>query len=224
MFASLIAACGGGDSSPDARVITTPDARVTVDAGPQPCTNDLATIPAFTLPAVYFAPGDPAMDTVNETYVAIRVEEEFPTDVIIYSIYQFGIFEAGYQTGTFPISGDEASFDTCAICGLMLTQYMPGANGGNATWADEYFATSGSATLNAMPTAVDEPVDFTTNFTTVHVDIDNAGVTTPVGDGCQTVWEGMTFAGTASAVPSAATNNPYDWNAIRAEMKRRFKK
>ncbi len=86
-----------------------------------------------------------------------------------------GVFADGLVPGTYTLSGDELSYETCGACILLFAN----AEDDNA---QIYMATGGTLKLDSVQGQLTGSVS---NLTFQHVTIDEKSlVTTPVNDGC----------------------------------------
>ncbi len=97
-----------------------------------------------------------------------------------------GAFTGAVTTGTFTISGVDAVYDTCGVCGRAL--------GDKAEQGQkEYFATAGTVNVTAVG-AAGQPLSATlTNLSFVEVD---ATTKQPIASGCASTLAGIQISGT----------------------------
>lgn len=166
--AALLAACGGGDSKPDAR--PTPDANLTPDAPTDNCT-------AATPGAFVFAGAVTGYASWSN---------ELPTDVggggssLLYALFYHTETRTSL-VGTWDLAaGDEANYATCATCfvGVALD-----ADGNPLKY---YYQSGGSINVTTDPvdTATNRLQAMVTDLAMVEVTIDsNTFTSTPVANG-----------------------------------------
>ena len=154
--------CNGDDGN----TIVIPDAAM-ADAPPVVCTapgsgyNDLAVGSAAGPRGVAF---DYAMATCmynpDGRYIswAARLENANPFDAIFVDFWAgYGVFSGGtIGSGTYQIMGDDAKNSTCGLCVMVLTDIV--LNGNQiSSYADWYFATSGTVQITSTRTAPEGP-------------------------------------------------------------------
>jgi hypothetical protein len=103
-----------------------------------------------------------------------------------------GAFANGIKPGTYPITGDDTSFNTCGLCTTVLAHID--AQTGPAKF---FFADSGTVTLTtATPTAPSTPSQFIGSAENLHfVEITiGTGGAAPIQGGCTTAIDAVSFA------------------------------
>jgi hypothetical protein len=117
------------------------------------------------------------------------LENGNPADSLYIELYSgTGLFEEGIVEGTFQLTGDELSYETCSLCVGINVDY----DTDNDDFAADYLATGGSVTLTSVEGNLTGTLN---NVTFQHVEIDygNDYVTTPVGDGCEASITSLSF-------------------------------
>ncbi|HET9625417.1 MAG TPA: hypothetical protein VFP84_28815 [Kofleriaceae bacterium] len=174
----LVVACGG-DPAP-----TLLDAG-NVDANPQA---------RCLIPASYGALGAQAgsADVTGDNSITVVLAPGPPKDDLFISLTAgSGVFAGGIKPGTFTISGQDASFNTCGLCTTILAHID--AQTGPAKF---FFADAGTITLDtATPAAQGAPSKIAGSAQNLHfteIDLGASGAT-PVQGGCQTTIESLSF-------------------------------
>lgn len=158
----LVAACGGGGSdSPDASIDANPTCLIAGNYGDLGAKTGTTTMGPSTL-TIVLDPGPPR-DSFFLKLTSGR-----------------GVFAGGLATGTFPITGSEASSSTCGVCVNLIADIVTGQGPSKF-----YFATAGSVTL----TSHTPPVGTLSNVQLVEV---SAGGL-PVNSGCTGSISAMSF-------------------------------
>jgi hypothetical protein len=203
---SLVACGGGTKTTADAKVIATVDggadaATGTPDAPAAACTVSTATFGdkgALTGSAFFTANAAGVADDVLEFDGPL--ESASPSDIVSIQLYAgVGVFANGIVPGTYPLTGDELNYQTCANCVLVYTNVDATNTAGDGV----YMATGGTVTITATGTKVGDTLTGTiTGLTFEHVTIDANFLSTPVGDSCTTALTNATFTGTLAAPPA----------------------
>ncbi len=107
-----------------------------------------------------------------------------------------GAFSGNPTTGTYTIAGDDAQYSTCGLCLLILTDATD-TDPTTGDFTDTYLATSGTVKITKLTSTKLQGT--ITNAVFTHVTIDSTSyVSTPVGDGCGSAIDSMTFSSTIS--------------------------
>jgi hypothetical protein len=115
-----------------------------------------------------------ADDLAVPTIVWATFELNAKPDTLKVDLYQgLGVFTESIHVGTFPLTGDELSYATCAAC-----VHLTATGGGGGT--QDYMATGGTLTISAVSPNLQATLS---DITFEHVII-SGSVSTPVGDGC----------------------------------------
>jgi hypothetical protein len=162
----VVAACGGGEGGSN-----TPDAPATIDANP-----------TCLIPNSYGDVGAKTGTTMmGPSTLTIVLDPTPPRDSFFLKLTTGrGVFAGGLATGTFPITGAEASSSTCGVCVNIIADIVSGQGP-----TKFYFATSGTVTL----TSHSPPIGTLSNVELVEVDVGG----TPVNSGCTSAITAMSF-------------------------------
>ncbi|HEY4055725.1 MAG TPA: hypothetical protein VGM39_03925 [Kofleriaceae bacterium] len=182
VVASFLGACGGGGGSDNV------DARPTVDAAPpRPCTAP-ATGYGSPTPTDQSATHFPTDADGYESYAydALLNNDAMPDGLIIGLFNMAAPFDTTIMPTTIALTGDQASYETCAACVEIDTDYDAD---GDPT--DVYFANGGNLILSSITGMFTGTIS---NATFVHAIIDNDTYeTTPDPDGCVTTISSLSF-------------------------------
>jgi hypothetical protein len=225
---SLVACGGGDDDDPVTPVIDAPIGGPDAPAANCTATASFGDKGALTGQAFFASesgdpPDDGAKDDVNEFVAPLETGEPFDgIDVLLYAGY--GVFKPSaanpngvIQPGTYTISGEELTFDTCGVCVFLVTDIT------QAGYADDYMAMSGTVEVTGAATAVGQTVSGRlTNITFRHVTVGDGGVTTDVNDGCSSQLENATYTASAMmpTMRSASTPGPLGPKPLPARLRR----
>ncbi len=211
---ALIAACSSDSkkSTPDAlRIVDSPVA--TIDAPPA-CNisktdfGDLGTVTnaLSTYNAGMATANSPARPVV---FLGAGLSSATPPDVIYVEFYSgftpFGTLAAPTAAvpGTYPLTGEQLQYSSCGVCitaGAKVLQ--DGSNSG------DFMATGGSVKITTNGAAVGGTLAVElSNVTFEEVTFNDMGVSTPVGNGCNTKVTKLIYSGMMVA-PSAKPSKP----------------
>jgi hypothetical protein len=130
------------------------------------------------------------LDPATEVYFEGFMNADVTPDVFEVELFGgIGVFADGIATGTYELTGDEQSWETCGLCVTLYSKLDEN------TWeANQYYMpTGGTVTLTSVNGRL---TGTASNLSMRHVDIDwDTFVTTPVNDGCATQVASVGFDG-----------------------------
>lgn len=216
---ALIAACGSDSkkSTPDAlRIVDSPVA--TVD-GPAACNiskadfGDLGTV-ANALST--YSPGMAANGFPAAPYIffGTGISAATPPDVVFVELYS-GFAPFGTETaptaavpGDYPLTGDQLQYSSCGVCVTAAAKVVQGGNSG------DFMATGGSVKITTNGGAVGGTLAIELSNVTFEQVTFNMGVSTPVGNACNTKITKLVYSGMMEA-PTAKPGNPGQRNIVK---------
>jgi hypothetical protein len=141
----IVFSCGGDDPPP--HLVGVADA--SIDA-PEPCKGQDMYTPTFgsdnQSADEYPAMGSGADATLHQIYFTGGLDTNTPGDYLFIDLYQdYGAFTGSdIGSGTFTISGEDATYSTCGVCVTIAAQ-------ADTTMVDDwYMATGGIVTLTSV--------------------------------------------------------------------------
>ena len=183
----LLTACPGPAPSGDDQQTT--DARVDTPADGAAVTCPLAASVADMGMVAAFKAQRCNVPGSGGTQKWYRLSAQLPTtgDYVQLELWpNLGAFTGPVTTGTFTITGKDAAYTTCGVCGRAL-----GDKG--QTSQKEYFATSGTVNVTAVG-AAGQPLSATlTGLGFVEID---ATTKDPIASGCASALAGVQISGT----------------------------
>ena len=209
---ALIAACGSDSkkSTPDAlRIVDSPVA--TIDAPPA-CNiskSDFGDLGTVAMGLSTYSPGMAANGLPAAPYVffGTGISAATPPDVVFVEFYSgfapFGTEAAPTAAvpGTYPLTGDQLQYSSCGVCVSAAAKVVQGGNSG------DFMATGGSVKITTNGAAVGGTLAIELSNVTFEQVTFNMGVSTPVGNACNTKFTKLVYSGTMEA-PSAKPGNP----------------
>ncbi|MFT3697195.1 MAG: hypothetical protein QM831_28895 [Kofleriaceae bacterium] len=209
LFVSAAVACGGDDGGKNN--VTTHDSGTGSNgsgSGSGSCTADADYGAAdFGSASDQFASYSGSGSDEFETWGGLLNDDADELDLELYA-GGTGVFATGIKTGTFPITGDDAQYKTCAVCVRIYTD--EDFSGSDVTFKDHYFASSGTVTLTAVSGNTFSGT--LSNIGLDHVTIGSDFTSTPVGDCTSKITSGTMMTdltmdtgsgGSAAAAPAS---------------------
>jgi hypothetical protein len=189
--AVLVAACGGGggdDMADDG------DDGMTADAAPQPDMRVQATCTAAqTYGTVTPTASEAIHDATNDVYFSTS-GLNMDADVLQMQFYSgFGVFMNGVMPGTYQITGAEAQYSSCGVCGLLFADVTMAAPPSLADANRVYFATAGTVNITSVTPNLTGTV---TGLQFQHVTIDPMTFTSTVVGDCTSSIDSLAFDAT----------------------------
>ena len=216
---ALIAACGSDSkkNTPDAlKIVDSPVA--TVDAPPacnisSPDFGDVGTV---TNALATYSPGMAANGLPAAPYIffGTGLSAATPPDVVFVELYSgfapFGTDAAPTAAvpGTYPLTGDQLQYSSCGVCVTAAAKVVTGGNSG------DFMATGGSLKISTNGAAVDGTLAIELSNVTFEQVTFNMGVSTPVGNACNTKITKLVYSGMMKA-PTAKPGNLGQRNMVK---------
>ena len=210
---ALIAACGSDSkkSTPDAlKIVDSPV--VTIDAPPacnisSPDFGDLGTV---AMGFSSYSPGMAANGLPAAPLVSMNaaLSAATPPDVVFVDFFSgftpFGTEAAPTAAvpGTYQLTGEQLQFSSCGVCVTAAAKIVQGGGNGG-----DFMATGGTVTITTNGAAVGGTLAIELSNVTFEQATFNMGVSTPVGNGCNTKLTKLVYSGMMVA-PSAKPGNP----------------
>ncbi len=209
---ALIAACGSDSkkSTPDAlKIVDSPG--VVVDA-PSTCnisSQDFGDLGTVANALSTYNPGMAANGLPAAPYIFLGAALSAATepDVVFVEFYSgfapFGTEAAPTPLvpGTYPLTGDQLQYSSCGVCVSAAAKVAQSSNGG------DFMATGGSVKVTTAGTAVGGTLAIELSNVTFEQVTFDMGVSTPVGNACNTKIIKLVYSGTMEA-PSGKPGNP----------------